>query len=116
MNSRIINLLTEIAKLNPPCANTRIVAALVKRGRIEYVGYNRYKTHPLQLQYGKCKEAIYLHAEIDCLRKAGKRAKGMDMVIVRIKANGDLGLAKPCEGCARAIKFFGIKNTYWSVM
>lgn len=51
--------------------------------------------------------SIYLHAEIAALVKA--REPVYKMEILRFNAAGKPVLAKPCEGCALAMKEFGVK-------
>lgn len=83
-----------------------------KRGRLLAVGFNSYvRTHTIQAKYAKRAgkpNAIYLHAELDCLLKARKRGKIHKLVVTRIGAKGFL-LAKPCPSCELAIKEFGVK-------
>lgn len=84
-----------------------------KRGQLISVGKNSYtKTHPLQGKLAKRTKRpnrIYIHAELDALIKARGR-KVYKLVILRFKADGSPGLAKPCECCQKAIKLFGVKE------
>lgn len=52
--------------------------------------------------------AVFLHAEIAALVKA--REPVYKMEILRFNANGEPVLAKPCEGCALALKEFGVQE------
>ena len=83
-----------------------------KRGRLLSIGRNSYvKSHPVQARFAKkCghPQKIYLHAEIDALIKA--RTKVHRLVVVRIKADGNYGSAKPCAVCQQAISFFGVAS------
>ena len=125
----IPELLFRFALASPPVAHTRIAAALVHKRQVLAFGRNQYKTHPLQAQYGKNEQSIYLHAEIDAIARAwgnlegeplrrGSR-RGTVLYILRIKRESSrgkyvLGLAKPCIGCMRAIIAFGIDRVCYS--
>ena len=85
---------------------------LDKKGRVISSGFNKRKTHPLQVHYGSIKKP-YLHAEMSALVNA--RKKGHTIVVARITKNGDLGLAKPCPVCAAAIADAGIKRVIYTV-
>lgn len=76
------------------------------------IGFNSFKTHPLQKKYGGHNK-IHLHAEILALSRTNKGSPH-SAYIVRIRRNGSLGMAKPCAHCAVALSEFGIKNIYWS--
>lgn len=119
----IIKLLERVAEDVSPIRTARIAAAIVYRGEIISVGVNSYKSDPLQAKYSKNEHAIYLHAEIASIKKALKRInkhelKKCDMYIVRRKIhNGAMcnGLAKPCQGCQRAIDTYGIQNVFYTL-
>lgn len=119
----IIKLLERVAEDVSPIKTARIAAAIVYRGEIISIGINSYKSDPLQARYSKNEHAIYLHAEIAAIKKALKRInkdelKRCDMYIVRRKIhNGTMcnGLAKPCQGCQRAIDTYGIQNVFYTL-
>lgn len=82
-----------------------------KKGRLLAVGRNSYtRTHPLQAKYsaraGK-PLAIYLHAELNALIKAGRKIHRL--VVMRYNKDGSPALAKPCKACQLAIKDFGVR-------
>lgn len=82
-----------------------------KRGRLLAVGRNSYtRTHPIQARYasrvGK-PAAIFLHAEIDALIKAGGPVHRI--VVTRLGEGGKPMLSKPCEVCQLALKEYGVK-------
>lgn len=78
-----------------------------RRGRILSIGKNSYvKTHPLQAFYASKvghPKKIYLHAEIDALRRCKDLSKAYRIVVIRTLANGKEGNAKPCPICEAAI-------------
>lgn len=75
------------------------------------MGVNRHKTHPIQAKFKK--ERIFLHAEMDALTSC--RGEPFHIYVVRVMADGTLGLAKPCEDCMSVLKRNKIKRIYWSI-
>ena len=89
-----------------------------KRGRILSVGTNSYsKSHPLQgkfaVEAGK-PDAIFLHAEIDALRKCKDWSTIRKIKIERYDTKGHPRLAKPCKVCEHAIKSIGIPEVEYT--
>lgn len=86
-----------------------------KRGRLISIGRNSYaKTHPIQHHFAKLSgkpSAIFLHAEIACLLKAGRKAVHR-LEIFRFNKHGESVLAAPCPICQLAIKAWGVKHVY----
>jgi|TARA_B110000503_G_C6787107_1_gene265679 deoxycytidylate deaminase len=85
-----------------------------KRGRILSIGTNSYtKTHPLQSKFateaGK-PGAVFLHAEIDALRKCKDWKLIRKIKIERYDSKGNPKLAKPCKVCKHAIEQVGISK------
>lgn len=122
---KIIDNLFDMASMAKSVANARIVAGLVYKGELIAIGGNKLKTHPFQNRYSKNDESPYLHAENDCIVR-GLRDFDSDLLaksklfVVRAKKKGprqvqDIwGLAKPCDGCMRAIRDFKIKDVWYS--
>lgn len=108
-----------------PVRSYRVSASLVYKRRIVSFGINRYKTSPIQNRFKKNENAIYLHAEVACVKNALRHLdvedfKKCDMFVVRVKRlvyEGDFvyAMAEPCEGCSRCIAEFGIRNVYYTV-
>lgn len=103
----------------------KLAACLVIRNEIISVGFNSDKSHPLQKRFSKNTEAIFKHAEVDCIIKALKIVdeedlKDATLYVHRVKkqnkgdANWVTGMAEPCPGCVKAIEHFGIKRTVYS--
>lgn len=118
-HQEIVKHLQLVARDVSPVRSARIAAAIVYKGRIISIGVCSYKSHPIQKKFGKNQQSIYLHAEIDAISKAHKRVdlSQCSLYVVRVKyVQGKLvdGLAKPCEGCARAISAFNIRNIYYT--
>lgn len=122
---RAWNILERVAIANEPVSRSRIAALLVHRNEIISVGYNKMKSHPMAKRFQKHEEALYLHAEIDCIKNA-LRIVDVDylskctMYVLRVKHPENdnkkfiRGMAKPCCGCVMAIETFGIKKVYFT--
>jgi deoxycytidylate deaminase len=117
--------LKPIAEDVSPVRNARLSAMLVYKGKIVSVGVNQLKSHPFAAKYSKNKDAIYLHAEADCILKASKKLTETEMkkatlYVCRVKYNSHkngkiiFGKAKPCEGCENCIRAHGIKKVIYT--
>lgn len=125
-HDKYFDILFKVAETVEPVARMRLAACLVYKNQIVAMGVNKKKTHPFQQQYSKNEDAIYLHAENDCIVNALRTMPAVDLkkcslYIMRIKKSDEKaknyipGLAKPCSGCQRAIAQFDIKNVYYSL-
>jgi deoxycytidylate deaminase len=125
---KMFNLLTQIAELTKPVGERiRLVSAIVdSKGNIVSLGAASKKTHPLQKKYQRNPHSIYLHSEIDAIRKAVSKDIDLsvcNLYICRIRSweishkfnIRGWGSAKPCEGCQRAIKDYKIKKVYYTL-
>ena len=118
----IIKTLETVADDLTPVSNAKIAAAIVYKGDIISIGVNRLKSDPLQARFAKNEHAIFLHAEIDAIKKALKRLSAFEMkktelyIVRRRKLNGEAvsGCSKPCCGCQRAIETYGIQKVIYS--
>lgn len=108
---------TLLALANPIQKLPRMGAVLLTKDKNWHGGMNSYKTHPLAKKFGRNDKSICLHAEIDaivsCIRK-GDDPEGGTLFVARVLKNGKAALAKPCEGCQKAIIHFGIKDVEWT--
>jgi len=118
--------LCDVASHSPPVYRTQIAAAIYLRHSLIALGHNSYKTHPFQARFGKHRDCIYLHAEIDAIKNALKYTdivllRKAELYVARMKwedggrARKISGLARPCEGCQRAICTFGIENVFYTL-
>jgi deoxycytidylate deaminase len=121
----ILYTLAKVAEANDSETNVKFAAAIVKGNKIISIGFNSMKSHPLQARFGKNEEAIYFHAEIHAIKNALREItidefEKTDLYIARVKKPTSYtdkyvwGLAKPCEGCKRAINEFGIRNVVYT--
>lgn len=126
MNEKIVEMLTRLAIENPGVQGRfKLAAGIVYRKHLIATGINSYKSHPLMYEWGRNADSIFLHAEIDAIKNAlrlitQEQLSKCDMYIVRVKQKSIKdkswihGLAKPCDGCRRAIESFGLKNIYFT--
>lgn len=108
--------------LNNPVQDLPRMGAVIcdSRGYVWGQGMNTRKSDPLAAKYGRHPDAIYPHAELNAIKTALWRYKGinlseMTLYVARVKKDGTPALAKPCTGCQRAIMEFGIGNVEWTV-
>lgn len=110
--------LLKVAEDVSPVGAAKVAAAVLYKGKVVAIGVCRYKSHPYQKQFGRNVHSIFLHAEIDALIKAKRRLTPSELskstlLVARVKnIKGEYvaGLAKPCEGCTRAIEESGIRK------
>ena len=126
----IMDLLRREAILTTPVRSSKIAAAVVIKNKIISIGRCQMKTHPMQMEFGKNDQAIYLHAEMDVIIKGLQFVDVSDynnasIMICRVKrpeANNKIwiyGNAKPCVGrnklgCMNAILHFGFKRVIYT--
>lgn len=103
----------------------RLAASLVFQNEIVSVGYNSLKTHPMQKRFSKNIEAIFKHAEVDCIVNALRHVDPTDLeratlYVYRVKKltkdheYWSDGYSEPCSGCKQAINHFKIKKVVYS--
>lgn len=101
----------------------KLAAGVVKKKQLITIGYNQLKSHPLQSQFGKNFDSVFLHAEIDAIRKSLRLLNTSELsdcvlYVLRVKRdpNGNWirGMSKPCAGCYKAINNYGIKRVYYT--
>jgi len=122
-HSKYINILSQIAINVQPVAHARIAAGIVYRNNLISIGVNRSKTHPFQKRYCKNEDAIYLHAETDVIKNVINKIT-LDnlskcvLYVCRVKIEKGkfvFGIAKPCDGCMKAISTFNIRKVYYTL-
>lgn len=103
-----------------------LVAIAFKGNKPVGIGFNNtQKTHPAQFRSAKSMNkqvypngnmAKYPHAEILAIDNATKKGEQFDhLVVVRLKADGSLGMAKPCSICMNKILKYKIKGITYSL-
>ena len=109
-----------VARDLPKVSNQRIAAALVEGRSLLGMGVNSYKSHPLQQKYSRNPQAIYMHAEIAAIVAALRGLREYHhlgrstMYVARVGAGGEARLARPCEGCMRALRAFEVGRVIWT--
>ena len=88
----------------------KLGAVIFRKNEIITTGFNKMKSHPLQLKYNNNEHKIFLHAEIDAIIKAKGRTEGNSIIVVRKMSLGEFGTSKPCAACLQAIIASGIKR------
>lgn len=124
---QIFDTLERVAIESPGVrSNIKVAAAIVYRRRIISIGVNQYKSHTLMKKYGRNSDSIFLHAEVDAVRKAlpffdVEKFKKCDLYILRVKKDRPnckshwiRGLAKPCPGCSRLIEDYQFRNVFYT--
>jgi deoxycytidylate deaminase len=96
----------------------------VLKNKIIAASPNKLKTHPVQAVYDKyrynCDYSIKnmhtLHAEIACLTQIKQDIDytGLEVYVVRIKKNGDYGMARPCASCMPFLINKGVRKIFYS--
>lgn len=100
----------------------KLGAIVIYKHRIISSGYNSStNTDALQAKLDMhkyhCDCAGKLHAESDALLYFIKRRinlSGAEIYVYRQKANGALGMARPCSSCLKLIKQCGIKKIHYT--
>lgn len=54
------------------------------------------------------------HAEVTALRRCKNLKPGTRMIVVRVKANGELGNSQPCMNCVSYMRKKGVKSISYS--
>ncbi len=124
--SKHIPYLLQIASdIVDPVRCFRLAAGVTYKNQIMGLGVNRWKSDPMQAKYSRHEEAIYLHAEIAAIKNSLRvldveELSKCNMIVVRVKRNHltntfEPANSKPCSGCYRCLKEFGIKKiTYFN--
>lgn len=123
---RVIQTLRQAAIDNHCSMRHKLAAAVVHKKSIVALGLNSYKTHPLMSRYGKNDQSVFLHAEVDAIKNALRvispdELARCELYVYRVKRAAQYstrwitGLARPCEGCMRAIEAFGLQGVYYTL-
>lgn len=85
---------------------------ILTNGHNSYIGFNSYKTSPLQFKFSKDYERTCTHSEMDALSQATKGPyrdlSGYTMYVARVLGDDTPALAKPCQVCQAAIIYYGV--------
>lgn len=122
MQIKFMRQAIQIAKQNPGFGNARIGAVLVCKNKVVTTAdNNNRKSHPIMQEYGRNADAIYPHAEIALLLNAERLGfetwHKATIYIARIATFHNIELpanVKPCEGCFKAIRYYGVEKVFWT--
>lgn len=94
----------------------KLCAVLVKNHHIISVGINKQGWNTLSERNNTKSYQCNIHAEINAL--IGKRRKidfsNASIYVVRVRADGSTGIAKPCAMCAKVLMKYKIKKVYYT--
>ena len=111
----LANVATKLA-LTSEYGKFRLGAIIAQKNKIVSLGTNNKKSHPIQKKFSHRPHlSSWRHAEIHAISLANAGdLEGADVYVARALADGSLGSSRPCEGCCRALKHFGLRNMiYW---
>lgn len=99
-----------------PSLEYNLCAVIVRGGRILSVGYNSRGWNPLSEHYRTADHACNIHAEVAAIISKRKkiRFEGSKIYVVRIKSDGTVGNAKPCEMCQHVLFNYGVKRAFYT--
>lgn len=97
-----------------PSLEFNLCAVIVRGGRVLSTGFNSRGWNPLSEHYRMNDYACTIHAEVDAIMSGRKkiRFEGSKVYVVRVKSDGTVGNAKPCEMCQHVLFNYGIKRVY----
>jgi hypothetical protein len=99
MNAKQIQRLLGIAY--PMCLDIprpkKHISIVLHKGRIESIGTNIIKTHPMAVQHGYLFGEM--HSELDAFLKLPRKPKGMILFNIRFNRFGQMRMARPCPRC-----------------
>ena len=121
-----LNVAFDFATEAQRCGGQKVCALVVIKKKIVSVGFNSGKNHPIAKRFARDnrEDLLVPHAETRALLNASKKIEIEDfrkatVYVARATMTGDKGyyiwgLAKPCNGCHRAISFFGVKRVVYT--
>lgn len=80
------------------------------------IGFNHRGWNALSEFYKIQGHASTVHAEIDAilLKRKKLRFEGAKIYVARVRSDGTVGNAKPCEMCQHVLFNYGIKKAYFT--
>lgn len=116
---RIFKILQTLALSSEGVKSSRHAAAVVYKGDIVAFGQNSWKTHPFQSKYSKHEKSVFIHSETHAIYNALKKLtveelKKCTLYVLRLNKHGVICHSKPCEGCSKCIRTFGIKQCFYT--
>lgn len=116
-----LNLLANVAQESPHCH--KVGALLVKGGSVVNVSYNSPTWNAFAARFVKHREGLKgtniehasLHAEIKCILGINTEVLNRsDLYVTRVRSNGKLAMACPCNMCQAALRHVGVKRVFYT--
>lgn len=115
---KFLTLAYEQAKLHPydPSLEYNLCAVIVRGGKVLSIGFNRRGWNGLSEHYRTKEHVCTVHAEVDAiLQKRRKvRFEGAKVYVARIRTDGSVGNAHPCEMCQDVLFHYGVKKAHYT--
>ena len=111
---KLVNLSRQMLDL--PDSKSKHFSFILMRNKILSVGWNLgWKSSPIAKRYGHRFNST--HAELAVIKNFPYPPSLMSkckLVNIRIKANGQLSMAKPCKHCAKLLEDFNITDIWYT--
>ena len=111
---KLVNLSYKMLDL--PDSRSKHFSFILIRNKILSSGFNLgFKTNPLSKKYGYRFNSI--HSELKAIKNFPYPPSFLSkckIVNVRIMANGELGMSKPCKKCQKLLSDFDISDVWYS--
>ena len=119
MNRKLNNLIDlSFSLMDKPVGKNKHFSYLLQRSNILSIGFNNCtQTHPLIKKYSKHEEIIYVHSELDAIRRFPRSPSILSkctLVNVRLNKKGEILLSRPCKICRHIVQSFGIRKVIWT--
>lgn len=111
---KLINIAKDVSMLSDHHSHQIGAVVFDKRGKVVSISNNfLYKTHP---EYSRLNALKTLHAEAGAILKIRNKTdlSGHNVLIFRQTKDGKMANAKPCEGCMKLIRLYGLKKIYYT--
>jgi tRNA(Arg) A34 adenosine deaminase TadA len=116
------NKLRKIIKLSRkyieyPEGRTKHFTFIMKRNTVIAMGWNlTHKTHPIAHRFSHRFDSI--HSELNALLNFPfplSKLRDYNIINIRLRKDGTIGLAKPCKHCYNMLYAFGVKEMIYSI-
>lgn len=95
----------------------KLCSLIVKGGKVLSIGYNSRDWNSMTEAYKVHDWCSSTHAEMAAILAKRKKVRfeGSKIYVVRLRADGSLGMAKPCQMCENVLRNYGIKRAIYSI-
>jgi len=96
----------------------RLCAIIVRGGRVISVGFNDTPKNSYTIRaifHKNTVNCISTHAECSAIHRAQGNLSGAKIYVVRLLANGNPAIARPCSICHDALVSAGIRKIHYTV-